>query len=87
MFGTYILAVVISTMLCNVKFRALGFHNRDYAFYLEFASKLLDDHSGHAYSMNPEGENWLFMRGTEGINGFQRTIHPESIIALEIARE
>lgn len=79
LFGTYIIAVLISMLLCDVKFRSLGFHNRDYAYYLEFSSKLLNKNSAHTYSMNPEGGNWLFMQGPEGINDFQQATHFEPI--------
>jgi hypothetical protein len=77
--GAYVLAVLVSVLLCNVKFRSLGFHTRDYAFYMEFATKLLNVNDADTYSINPDGQNWLYMAGVEGTDSLHQAIHLEPI--------
>jgi hypothetical protein len=79
LFGAYVFAVLASVFLCSVKFRALGFQNRDYAFYMEFAARVLNVNNADTYSMNPEGQNWLFMAGVEGADNLHQSIHFEPI--------
>lgn len=79
LFGIYLFAVLVSVLLCSVKFRALGFQNRDYAFYMEFATRVLNVNNADTYSMNPEGQNWLFMAGVEGTDSLHQSIHLEPI--------
>lgn len=75
----YVAAVVLSAALSILKYQALGYHTRDYAFYLQFASKFLDGNSSQTYALNPDGKNWLFMEGVEGIRGFHKALHFEPI--------
>lgn len=79
LFSAYVGAVLVSVFLCDVKFRSLGFQNRDYALYLEFASKILDEERAQTLSINPEGTNFLYMRGTEGAGNIHRNLHFEPI--------
>lgn len=59
------------------KLDALGYHTRDFAYYLQFYAKLLDARAPKRYSLNPEGENIFGLRGTEGVPSFHRAIHIE----------
>ncbi len=79
LFALFIGAVIVSFYFTYIKYRSLNFHTRDYAFYLQFASKLLDPKIAKSYSLNPEGVNWLYFYGTEGTNGFNQAIHFEPI--------
>lgn len=79
LFSAYIFAVLFSILICDVKFRALGFQNRDYAFYMEFAARVPNVNNADTYSMNPEGQNWLFMAGVEGADSLHQSIHFEPI--------
>ena len=71
--------VFFSFCFSNIKCQAIRFDKYDYAFYLQFAAKLFDDKIEKVYSMNPDGANWLFFRGSEGSGGFHKTIHFEPI--------
>jgi hypothetical protein len=75
----YFAAVIASSFYTDLKYRSLNFHTRDYAFYLQFSSKLLDPHIAKTYSLNPEGFNWLRFSGTEGAGNFHRALHFEPI--------
>ncbi|MDX6611661.1 MAG: hypothetical protein QOD75_847 [Blastocatellia bacterium] len=75
----YLLAVVASSCFAELKYRSLNFQTRDYAYYLQFSSKLLDSRMTKAYSLNPEGYNWLRYYGTEGAGNFHRSLHFEPI--------
>jgi hypothetical protein len=75
----YVIAVAVSFWICQVKYLTLGFHPRDYAYYLQFSSKLLDQDSARLYSVNPIGNNWLRFNGMEGIKSFHQAIHLEPI--------
>ena len=79
LFIIYIIAACISVLICDVKARSLGFQTRDYPFYLEFSSKLLDSNSARTYSLNPEGRNWLSMNGYEGVRNFHQSLHFEPV--------
>ncbi len=74
----YIGAVAVSVGFAEMKQDALAFHTRDYPFYLQFATKLLDSKiSTKAYSINPEGYNVLFFSGTDGADGLHQSVHLE----------
>ena len=75
----YLLAVVASSFYAELKYKSLNFHTRDYAYYVQFSSKLLDSKMAKSYSLNPEGYNWLRYYGTEGVDNFHRSLHFEPI--------
>lgn len=77
--GLYVVAVFLSFSLSSLKYQSLGFHTRDYAFYLQFAAKLFDPNLSKVYSLNPEGRNMFFMHGVEGNKNFHQTLHFELI--------
>lgn len=79
LFVLYIGALIISFHFSDIKHRSINFYPKDYAFYLQFASKLLDRNITKSYSLNPNGNNWLFFHGTEGINNFHQSLHLEPI--------
>ena len=56
----------------------MAFHTRDYAFYMQFASKLLDPQvPTKTYTINPDGYNLFFFGGTEGEDSFYQSVHLE----------
>lgn len=71
--------MLVSFHFSEIKYEAIRFHAKDYAFYLQFASKLFDDGIEKVYSFNPNGDNCLFFSGTEGTDNFHQTIHFEPI--------
>jgi hypothetical protein len=78
----FLTAVVVAAVFNYFKLRSLGFHTRDFAFYLEFAAKLLDPALSNRYSLNPVGYNFLGcpgvdFPGTEGTGNFHQAIHFE----------
>ena len=75
----YCLAVAASYLFCYTKLYALGYHTRDYPFYLQFAAKSLDPALSKLYSINPFGYNFLGLDGIEGMSGLYQTIHLEPI--------
>jgi hypothetical protein len=75
----YSLAVAASFLLAASTYASLRFHTRDYAFYAQFAAKLLDSQAKSSYSLNPEGSNWLGARGIEGQKSLHQTIHFEPV--------
>lgn len=79
LFVLYIGAVIISFHISDIKYKSLNFSRIDYPFYLQFASKLLDHNIIKSFSINPNGYNWMFFSGTEGINNFHQSVHFEPI--------
>ena len=75
----YLIAVVLSVWFNVLKLNALGFHTRDFPFYLQFAAKLFDPALSNVYSMNPDGYNFLGYDGVEGMRSLLQTIHFEPI--------
>jgi hypothetical protein len=75
----FFIAVLVSCAISEAKSRSLEFHTRDYAYYLQFAAKLLDPKSAHFYSINPIGYNWMQFNGMEGVKSFYQATHFEPI--------
>jgi hypothetical protein len=75
----FVLAVLVSSIICVVKLDSLSFHTRDFPYYAQFYSKLFDDGNVKQYSLNPDGYNFLGLIGTEGTNGFNKALHLEPI--------
>lgn len=69
----------ISFYLVHLKFLALDFHTRDYAFYTEFIIKWSRPVSEQMYSINPGGYNFLGITATDGCSGFYQWVHFEPI--------
>jgi hypothetical protein len=69
----------VSYYLVHLKFLALDFHTRDYAFYTEFIIKWSRPVSEQQYSINPGGYNFLGISSTDGCSGFYQWIHFEPI--------
>lgn len=72
-------AVGVSFLYSQAKHYALGYHTRDYPFYFQFATKVLDPAIANRYTINPFGYNFLGMDGVEGMTGLYQTIHLEPI--------
>ncbi len=70
-----IIAFCLSLVFVSEKKRALGFQQKDYAFYAQFAAKLGDENLTNRYSLNPNGRNMFGFHGVEGEGGFHKTIH------------
>ncbi len=75
----FLVAVVSSLLIADLKVRALAFHWRDYPLYLQFAAKLFDPHLSDSFSLNPAGGNWLLFYGTEGVDSFHQAVHFEPV--------
>ncbi len=72
-------AVAFSFNFMNLKKTALGYHTRDYAYYLEFSAKLLDSQLTKVYSINPIGINFFGVNDVEGKASFHQSIHFEPV--------
>jgi hypothetical protein len=59
--------------------RSLEFHSRDYAFYAQFAARLLNPNLTNRYALQPEGYNFLGLVGTEGVYSLHQSLHLEPI--------
>jgi hypothetical protein len=66
-----------AAVFCNFKLRALDVHRQDYAYYLQFAVRLLDPQMSPRYSINPNGQNILGFQGVDGGTGLNQAIHLE----------
>ena len=75
----YILAIAGSLMLANLKRAALAFDEVDYAFYAQFAAKLLDPQLTNRYSAQPDGYNFFGLTGVDGQYSLNQSIHFELI--------
>ena len=75
----YVAAVAANVVRAEITQDALAFHTRDYPFYLQFATKLLDSRIAPVYSMNPDGYNVLFFNGTDGAEGLHQSLHLEPL--------
>lgn len=69
----------IAFYLVHLKFLALDFHTRDYAFYTEFIIKWSRPVSEQSYSINPGGYNFLGIYADDGCDGFYQWVHFEPI--------
>jgi hypothetical protein len=69
----------ISWYLIALKYWALDFHTRDYAFYTEFIIKWSKPASEQFYTINPGGYNFLGVNAVDGCDGFYQWIHLEPI--------
>ncbi len=84
----FLSAVLLASLLFSVmfscqKYTALGYHTRDFAYYLQFASKVFDGTSHRRLSLNPHGDNFLFFTGTDGQKNFYQSIHFEPVKFVE----
>ena len=68
-------AFSLSLVFVTEKRKALGFQQKDFAFYAQFATKLADENLTDRYSLNPNGRNMFGFSGIEGTGGFHKTIH------------
>lgn len=75
----YALSVTASFLFCFIKLNALGYHTRDFPFYLQFGAKVFAPSLTNTYSINPYGYNALGLDGIEGMSGLFQTIHLEPI--------
>ena len=75
----FLAGVAASLFIFHYKLQSLGFHTRDFAFYLQFHSKLLDPDLTNRYSLNPLGHNLLGLFGTESVDSFHQSFHLEPI--------
>ena len=75
----FLAGVVASLFFFYYELKSLGFHTRDFAFYLQFPSKLFDPDLTNRYSLNPEGHNLLKLVGTESVDSFHQAVHLEPI--------
>jgi hypothetical protein len=76
----YLAAVAGSWAFANVKYKSLGFNTRDYPFYFQFATKLLDPEIvERTYSINPDGYNVFFFNGADGAESLHQSVHFEPI--------
>lgn len=78
----YIISVFASYYFCTTKLHALGFHTRDFPFYLQFGAKIFDASLTNQFSINPYGYNAFGFDGIEGMMGIFHTIHLEPIKLL-----
>ena len=72
-------AVTFSFAFMNLKKAAIGYHTRDFAYYLEFSAKLLDPQLTNVYSINPIGFNFFGVNDAEGKASFHQSIHFEPV--------
>ena len=78
-FACFLAGLFVSFRVANIERESMRFDKYDYAFYLQFATKLFDGRIEKVYSVNPGGENCLFLGGIEGTDSFHQTIHFEPI--------
>ena len=81
----FLLSGLFAILYLDLKRQALGYHQRDYPFYIQFAAKLFDPELSRRFSLNPDGFNYLRFAGTEGERSFQQSIHLEPIRYLYAA--
>ena len=75
----FLVAVITATLFNASKIQALGFHTRDYPYYLQFAVKAFDSQRSNHYALNPCGSNYLGLRGCEGTKSLYHSIHFDPI--------
>lgn len=75
----YAVSVTTSFLFCFIKLNALGYHTRDFPFYLQFGAKVFSPSLTNIYSINPYGYNALGFDGIEGMSSLFQTIHLEPI--------
>lgn len=68
---------LLAVGFCLAKYRALAFHTRDFPYYLQFYTKVFDDSLPPRLSLNPQGDNFLQMRGVEGVKSLHQALHFE----------
>ncbi len=66
-----------STYAMLIKRDALGFHPRDYNYFIEQAAKLTDPGLIKRFALNIEGHNWIGLQGIEGVKSLYQAIHNE----------
>ena len=71
----FLVAVITATLFNASKIQALGFHTRDYPYFLQFAAKAFDSQRPDHYALNPCGSNFLGNRGCEGTKSLYHSIH------------
>ena len=70
---------IVSTFYSYCKYKSLSFHPRDYPFYFQTASKLLDQNLTNRFSLNQEGHNFFGYYGIEGVDNLHQTLHFEPV--------
>ena len=79
MLTLYIFAISGSLVFANLKRTALAYDEVDYAFYAQFAAKLLDPQLTNRYSAQPDGYNFFGLTGVDGQYSLNQSIHFELI--------
>ncbi len=75
----FCIVVIAGVLFCHMKYRALAYQIRDFPYYMQFASKLLDHQAHPRYTLNPQGYNIFRHRSYDGIGSLHRSIHFEPI--------
>lgn len=71
----FLIAVIFSVWFSLLKFDALDYHTRDFAFFAQTQAKLLDNSLTSRLSLNPNGHSFLGFRGTECEKSIHQGIH------------
>ena len=79
----YLSAVVLVCALGWRKYRALAFHSRDYAYYLQFAARLSDPTLSNRFAVSPFGHSMLGFADIDGRGSLHRGIHFEPLKYLQ----
>ena len=73
----YCVASAFSVYTLQLKRDALGFHTRDYNYFIEQAARLADPGLTNRYATNIEGHNFAGLQGIEGVRSIYQAIHNE----------
>lgn len=76
--GLFLFMTIVGVMANFYTWKALRFH-ADFAYFIEFSSRLSDANLSNQLSINPSGSNWIGWHGTEGVSSMHQWIHLESI--------
>lgn len=71
----FVICVGLSLWFSILKFDALDYHTRDFAFFAQTQARLLDQNLSPQLSLNPDGHNFLGFRGTECEKSLHQGIH------------
>ncbi len=74
-FPLFLLAIGFSTWHSGLKFEALDYHTRDFAFFAQTQARLSDPDLSPHLSLNPDGHNFFGLRGTECEKSIHQGIH------------